>query len=351
MLAQMTRRTVALIAVLSTFGGCMSPPGHREGDRKARRDAPPDRVEKPRAGPAQSKTLVEKAPIDAPIPSDQHAQPDPIPASIGDMVADVALIHHGDLICSDGMQCNGTASWANCDRGSPKVAANDKVRVITDAGVEEMSVVLRGAREIVSVAPTSNSREIELGLALRNARPSATARLDARRLDANVSAAEAKAVRKWLEKTFPDSLGPTVLRPIGAVSGTFGDGVDRILVFAPKRRLTEEESGHHDQPLDHDVAVLLADGEPRGILPFETVTGLEVVHAVDLDGDGVQELMWIMQGPSVTLFTFFSISYFNGSEFATREVAGCTYAGCDDFLAAEQCGHSRIKWKNGRPDR
>jgi hypothetical protein len=76
-----------------------------------------------------------------------------------------------------------------------------------------------------------------------------------------------------------------------------------------------------------------------------------VVHAVDLDGDGVQELVWIMQGPSVTVFTFFSISYFNGSEFATREVAGCTYAGCDDFLPAETCGHSQIKWKNGRPER
>jgi hypothetical protein len=338
MLSQMLR-TVPFMAVLGMLGGCMSPPGHLEPDLKATKATRPEQSKAP-----VEKPPVEKPPVDAPSPPDQRAQPEPTPASLGDMVADVALIHRGELICADGMQCNGTASWANCDHGSPKVAANDEVRVVTTAGVQEMSLVIRS--HSVRVAPMS----IELGLALRHARPSATARLEPRRLDTKVSAAEAKAVLEWIEKTFPDSLGPTKLTPIGAVAGTFGDGVDRILVFAPKRRLTwsEVEELGPNAPLDRDFAVLLAEGEPRGIVPFDAVTGLEVVYAVDLDGDGTQELVWIMQGPSATIFTLFSISYFNGSEFAIRDVAGCTYAGCDDFLAAEDCGHSRLKWKKGR---
>jgi hypothetical protein len=347
MLQQMIRRTVAFMAVLGMLDGCMSPPGRREPDLKAAKEE--------RTAPAPSKTVVE-TPVDVPIPSEQPPPPETIPASIGDMVEDVALIHLGKLICHDGMQCNGTASWANCDFGRPKVAANDEVRVVTEAGVTDMILKLRnryGERWHVLVAAKSNANEqadeIELALALRNTRPPATARLEAARLD-QVSAAEAKAVREWLEKSFPDSLGPTALKPIGAVAGTFGDGVDRILVFAPKRRLSYEELDELDAdgPLDHDVAVLLAGNEPRGILPFREVTGLEVVYAVDLDGDGTQELVWISQGPEATLFTFFSISYFNGSEFATREVAGCTYAGCDSFLPVEKCGHSQLKWKNGR---
>jgi hypothetical protein len=344
MLQQMflIRRTVAFMAVLGMLDACMSPPGRREPDLKAaKQEALPD-------PPAQSQTVVEKAP-----------PPETIPASIGDMVEDVALIHLGKLICSDGSQCNGTASWANCDFGRPKVAANDEVRVVTEAGVTDMILKLRnryGERWHVLVAPKSNANEqadeIELALALRNTRPPTTARLEARRLD-KVSAAEAKAGREWLEKSFPDSLGPTALKPIGAVAGTFGDGVDRILVFAPKRRLSYEELDELDAdgPLDHDVAVLLAGNEPRGILPFGEVTGLEVVYAVDFDGDGTQELVWIAQGAQLTLFTLFSISYFNGSEFATRDVAGCTYAGCDGFLPVEKCGHSQLKWKNGREPR
>lgn len=339
--------TVAIIVVQGMLGGCLSPPGQRKPELKAAKTTAADQPDVKRAAPPERR----EPPVAAPTPSEQPPPPEPGPATIGDLVADVALIHRGELICSDGMQCNGTASWSNCDQGSPKVAANDEVRVVTAAGVEKLSLVIRS--HSVRVAPMS----IELGLALRKGRPSATARLEARRLDTNVSAAEAKTVRKWIEKSFPDSLGPTALTPIGAVTGTFGNGVDRILVFAPKRRLTRsggshesdiEELGHDGKPLDHDVAVLLADGEPRGILPFETVTGLELAYAVDLDGDGTQELVWIMQGPSVTIFTFLAISYFTGSEFAVREVAGCTYAGCDDFLPVEQCGHSQLKWKKGQ---
>jgi hypothetical protein len=340
MLQQMVRRAVAFIAVLGTFGGCMSPPGHLKPDPKAAKPAPPNRVEEQRTPPAPSKAPVEKAPVEK------------APASLGDMVADVALITGGELICSDGMQCNGAASWSNCDFGSPKVATNDKVRVITEVGVADMTLVI--GDDSVSVAPVSNANEqadeIELGLVLRNARPSATARLEARRLDAKkVSAAEAKGVREWLEKTFPDSLGPTVLEPIGAVVGTFGNGVDRIVVFAPNRRLTDAqlvEEFDSDGPFDHDVAVLLAGNEPRAILPFDEVTGLEVVHAVDLDGDGTQELVWVSQAASGTLFTVITISYFNGSEFAIVEVAGCTYTGCDGFVAPDKCGHSLVKWRD-----
>lgn len=345
--------TVAILAVQGMLGGCTSPPGQAKPELKAAKATTADR---PEVGPAAPPKQHE-APVAAPTPPSLPAPFDPSPATIRELVADVALIHKGELICADGMQCNGTASWANCDQGSPKVVANDEVRVVTDAGVAKMSLVLdpgpKSAR--VSVAPMSGTSdqvdEITLGLALRNARPSATARLEARRLDSNVSAAEAKAVREWIEESFSDSLGPTGLKPIGAIAGTFGGGVDRILVFAPKRRLTEydiEELGYYGRPLDHDVAVLLADGEPRGILPFETVTGLELVYAIDLDGDGTQELVWIMQGPSVTVFTFFAISYFDGSAFGIREVAGCTYAGCDDFLPAEKCGHSQLKWKKGQ---
>lgn len=346
-------RTLAVVAVQGMLAGCMSPTGPAKLELNPTKGTTADRTDdRHTAAPEQRET-----PVAAPTSPDPPPPPTTGPASISALVGDLALLHRGQLICTDATQCSGDASWANCDRGTPKIAANDEVRVVTDGGVADMVLVPHASRPYrVSVAPANANEQadkIELGLTLRNARPSATARLAARRLDANVSAAEANAVLEWLEKTSPDSLGPTKLRPIGTVAGTFGDGVNRILVFAPTRRLTEEQlemlRGRGPDDLDdHDIAVLLADGEPRGVLPLGTVAGLEVVHAVDLDGDGTEELVWISQAAVGDLFTAISVSYFNGRTFAVREVAGCSYAGCDEFIPAEKCGHSVIK--PPRPD-
>jgi hypothetical protein len=241
-------------------------------------------------------------PVDAPEQSDEGAPAEPVTASLADLVADAALIYNrGELLCSDA-QCSADAGWATCDYYTPKAST------------------------------------LEMGLALRNVPPAATARLEERRLDLDVSAAEVKAVRKWLDKP---------LRPIGAIEGNFGAGVDRILVFAPKQDRPFREFDYVE-PLDHDVAVLLSGSEPKGILPFGRVWGLEVIKVVDLDGDGTQELVWVSQPAHEELGTYISISYVRGSELAIQELGYCAYNGCDAFLPAEKCGHSFVKWTKER---
>lgn len=307
-------------------------------DRSPRPDSQ-DHVEVAESGPAPEEPR-ETPPSTLP-PVDEPA-PEPVAASLADRVADLALVNQGELLCTDGTQCSSQAPWANCGLESPKVSATDDVKVITHNGIED--AILKTEKYSVRVRSGSGDK-IEFGLAMRNARPSPSARIEPRRLDPKVSASEAKLVRKWLEASLQDSLTPGSLEPIGAIDGRFGGDLDRILVFAPKPR---ERNDDEEWEPESDFAVALAGGEPRGILPFGAVSGLEVVRAVDLDGDGIHELVWVSQQAAETLVTRISMVWFDGSELVVHDIAGCSYTGCDGFFPADECGHSEIKWKNGR---
>jgi hypothetical protein len=214
-------------------------------------------------------------PVDAPEQSDEGAPAEPVTASLADLVADAALIYNrGELLCSDA-QCSADAGWATCDYYTPKGIASDELRVVTPEGIEHLVLVIADRRAWVASRsnPSERASTLEMGLALRNVPPAATARLDA--------------------------------------------GVDRILVFAPKQDRPFREFDYVE-PLDHDVAVLLSGSEPKGILPFGRVWGLEVIKVVDLDGDGTQELVWVSQPAHEELGTYISISYVRGPELAIQ---------------------------------
>jgi hypothetical protein len=68
-------------------------------------------------------------------------------------------------------------------------------------------------------------------------------------------------------------------------------------------------------------------------------SGLQVVAVVDLDGDGVQEVLWLaQQGWGDPFITSVELSYFDGERgFAIASLAGCSYNGCDAFIPARAC--------------
>ena len=96
-----------------------------------------------------------------------------------------------------------------------------------------------------------------LHLMMKTQRPSPGARLEARPLAR--ASADVKVLRRWVVRT----LGQAMV-PVGEVRGSFGGDVDRIVVFKPARPFTFKG----DEP-QGEVALLVASGTPRGLLPFD----------------------------------------------------------------------------------
>jgi hypothetical protein len=140
---------------------------------------------------------------------------------------------------------------------------------------------------------------------------------------------------------------------VSQIRGKFGGGIDRIAVFAPpidKRKPVDE-----DDRIPSDYAVAIAGAEPRALLPFvrrvedegstweEGVTGLQPAKLVDLDGDGIDEVLWVSQPALPELVTNLDLSFFADGKHGLHTLASCSYNGCERFLPAKKCRQGTVK--------
>ena len=159
--------------------------------------------------------------------------------------------------------------------------------------------------------------------------------------------------RAWLAGSIVGALYE--VSAVGELVGSFGDGVDRIVVFEPKQWQDPEELENEDAEdtpfLRSEIALLVAGDTPRGWLPFGSPSedepgvwelgafGLQVFGVLDLDGDGTLEVAWLTQMPwGDPLTTAVTLSYYDADRgFDVWDVGGCSYTGCEGFLPREQC--------------
>ncbi|MCB9754560.1 MAG: hypothetical protein H6713_31880 [Myxococcales bacterium] len=248
------------------------------------------------------------------------------------VIEELAVIRGGELVCADGPQCGGMADWARCgDALGEQSRAGDEVQLITPAGASRAKLVVDARTITLDPQPAG-----ALQLATRTAAPDPGARLE--RLRLQPPAAPSAALLHWLR-----ARDDRELEPVGQRSIAVGDGVDRVVVVKPPEEPLPEDYDEDDLARRGELVVLLQGGEPRGALPFPPSVGLELVGAVDLDGDGARELLWISRPSTPQLVSELSLSFFDQGEFHVQTLASCSYNGCEGLLPARECGRAFVK--------
>jgi hypothetical protein len=319
-------------AIVAIVGVCCTPaPSLPERPIDAEANAPPTVAPTSKPEPAATIAPAAQPPTEAP------------PTGIAALVQDLAIIRNGgDLVVSNA-QCGAGARWASDEEtlaregGGEPLRTGDLLHVITSASVERWTVTVEQHGVVVSPTAEDRSRRAGSLLASKTMAPSPAARLVTPKPSA-VGKREAK-LSAWLAK----EVGFAV-RPLARIEGSFGDQVDAVVVFTPKRA---HRAGQY--PEDSEVAVLVAGDVPKGWLrlgePAEEddeladgIFGIQVVGVVDLDGNGVEEILWLWQELSAdAMFTIVGLSYFDGERFAVQQIGGCSYNGCDAFLPRREC--------------
>lgn len=257
----------------------------------------------------------------------------------------MAIVRRGDVLANDG-QCSAQAAWASLTPLGPEdpIEPGAPLHVITSTGVTRWTVSV-DEHSIAVVPPRSHRAKPEpLLLASKNREPSPRARLEPRRLTEPVP--DSTTLGAWLEARVGFRVGA-----VGQLTGTFGDGIDRVVVFEPTPWTDPGTDPEEAEPWRRsDVALLVSGETPKGWLPFGTpdddaggwevgAYGLQPVAEVDLDGDGVSELLWLSQTIwGDPLWTEVAVSFFDGtSGFRVEALGGCSYNGCEAFLPESEC--------------
>jgi hypothetical protein len=255
--------------------------------------------------------------------------PEPQPAAtLEEAVADLAVVSgHGLLHCTDGTQCVSKAAWARCSGSEARIAAGDQLRLIGPEGVT--TVTLEATKHgLMRVRADTELPRARPRLATRHILPPPDAALRPSKLED--PGPDARRLARSLGKGH---------RPIGELRGTFGDGVDRLLVV-------ETQLG----PSDHDAeerVLAIAGNEARGLLPLELVTFIQPTATVDLNADGVDEVLWVAQADMEELVTELHVSYVEGGELHVRHLADCTFSGCEAFMPEARCRPGSAKSLKG----
>jgi len=162
-------------------------------------------------------------------------------------------------------------------------------------------------------------------------------------------------------------------KAVGEVKGTFGAGVDRVVVVALKNPVDSMELEEGDTKKEAELACQaefaiamkgdvvhgdLAVGRPIGraaqrkcakdLTLFMSELGLAGV--ADLDGDGTEELLWTFGyfiSPATQALVMTGLS---GGKFGRWTLAEHTYAGSEVFIDPKECGRSKTKWASMKPD-
>jgi hypothetical protein len=298
--------------------------------------------------PPQPSVLPEPVPPPAPAPkptAEPKPGPEPPPTAAA-LAKDTAILRGFDLLATTA-QCSAGPDWATVPSMAygelTPVHTGDRLHVITESTVERWTIEADEHSATASPTPPAPSPPARFSLATKNHAPSPSARLEPRRLTKPVT--DARKLAAWLKKQVHFDV-----RPVGQLEGKFGDGVDRIVLFEPKR--WDDPTAVPEEPSRRsELALLVAAGVPRSWLPFGRLAedgepgwedgayGLQVLAVVDIDGDDVQEILWLSQSiGGDPLWTGLELSYFDATDgFDAVRLGGCSYNGCDAFLPRNEC--------------
>lgn len=307
-------------------------------------ESPPPVVASPVPKPARAPPPEPQAPIVSPEPEPAPKPEAPAPPAVVALVEDMAIVRGlADVLVNDA-QCSAWAGWASlasmADGEHTPIATGDVLHVITVDGVERRTATV--SDDDVSATAKTPTRG-RFALATKDVAPSPKARLEERTL--GKPSKDATTIGAWVEKEVKFAV-----RAVGEVGGTFGDGIDRIVVFTPKQWI-DPRADPEEPARRSELAVLVAGTVPKGWLPFGEVAeegevgwedgayGLQVLGVVDADGDGVREILWLSQSiGGDPLWTGLELSYFAaGAGHAVQKLGGCSYNGCDAFLPRKEC--------------
>ncbi len=258
----------------------------------------------------------------------------------------MAIIREGRNVLVSSGQCSAGPAWASeaewADDKREPIRTGEILHVITNASVERWKAHADAHTVTATTTAATPSQHDGILLATMDVAPSPKAQLESRQL--TKVGKDAATIAAWVEKE-----AKFAVRPAGQIEGAFGDGIDRVVLFEPKR--WDDPAYPEEASRRSELAVLVARGVPKGWLPFgvlaaapgagwdEGASGLQVLGVVDIDGDGVQEIVWLTQYMGVDAFrTGVELSYFGGAAgFQTQMLGACNYTGCDAFVPREQC--------------
>lgn len=134
------------------------------------------------------------------------------------------------------------------------------------------------------------------------------------------------------------------LAPVGEIRGAFGHGIDQIVVYQPKR--PNDHRAREFGDMAACAALLVASGTPRGFMPLSgaenrpaeeegmLLTGVGVAGITDIDGDGIDEVLWVSQrwGGDDSLLHSVEASYHADDGFHLHTLVSQSYGGFEPFL-------------------
>lgn len=258
------------------------------------------------------------------VPEPAALAPEPAPTTAS-VVEDLAIalsdpacgMAEVRLSCGDAMAAGwlvGAGAW---DRKVPCVAAGEVVTTISTQGVASRTVMVNarrpGADPVLARSGEPVPEDATLWLVTKRRAPAPTARIERR------APGRAKPARKKLAawviaqvRGLPGSELPVVrARALDELPGRFGGEGDAVVRF----EITTDAEGY-----SYEVAVVVAGDRPVALLPFvqpEMFGVLVPYGVVDLDGDGVEEVVWWAQHEEMSALY---VSYFAGERHAVREV-------------------------------
>lgn len=289
---------------------------------------PPDRHPYPSLGlGADFGSPAVEGPQEAPEPHDD--------SEIGLLVEDLAVVMtagtRSSLYIADAQVSVG-AAWAGSeDLETPPDLAGQILHGICRRGGVTWQV---GPRDVQLIRKTG-SPPPGLCLATRTRLPSPRARLGRRSLARSV--ADETMLAAWVRDKLDDEMAA-----VGEIRGTFGGGVDRIVVFEPAKEWNFQSER---DPPHGDVALLVASGAPVGLLPFADYdddpsfisSDLQVHGVFDGDGDGVDEVLWLnMDNAEDGSGPRLQVSYFSGGKHRAHVVLMKSYSRVREFGGRER---------------
>ncbi len=296
------------------------------------------REQPPVVAPAEVATPPAPVPEPSPPPV-AEASPEPVEqAVITRLLADltVAMADRSGktwLYYTDAQTGVG-AEWAQSgDLETPPVDAGETLHGIGPQGVATWTTVRRNNDVLVRRRGHVAPKRPTLHLMMKLHEPSPRARLEARAL--MPPAADLEPSTTWVTRKLDQ---PMV--PVGELRGVFGGEVDRIVVFAPV--------GDVDLQVENpraEVALLLAGDTPRELLALDGVLeDLQPVAVFDLDGDGVEEVLWLSEFHAEDgAGSLLDVSHFANGQHRVHAVLNRSYSRLSEFGGVRRPGPANAK--------
>jgi|GEM_PF-2449880 len=275
-----------------------------------------------------------------------------------------------------GGQMSGRAQWLDTedledalstaaqavDKNTDEVSGALPVFVMGAAGVSETDAAVVRPMGVRVGLQTKRGDNV-FGLATQTCAPSPDVRIDNRRLAEPTAGADKAATWAGEQEGEP-------FVAVGEVKGSFGLGVDRVVVVAPKQRLepTDEASPEENARArcQSEFAIAMKGNRVKGQLSVVRtlgkkgakqceegpggrifMEGLELAGVVDVDQNGTDELLWTYTASTGAATQFLMLSGVSNGALQTWRLGSYTYGGCGVFLDRNDCGRA---WENPAQD-